>query len=316
MNFFKLLPLPFMLVGCAAAPSYVPQASVVKAPAATPTATANVRELVRVTNDPAPELYVKVSPDATRALVTIINSEKSGPESLSIVSYNLGKMGRKLVAGPYAAAGAWIDEKNIIYSYMKGSSPLLVKQSQDSYGMRFVSPSPFGGFDTRPHVSKNNKIVFQTKLSGVAHISTVNSDGSDFTVYLEGESPKWNGSGSSIVFEKNISGSTNIFLLSLKDNSITQLTSGTGYSGQPVWSPNGSHIAFISDMDGYFHLYVMRNDGSNLIKLTSGETNEAFPDWASDDYIYFSSDAGGQEISDKNFMNWRFADIWKIKFSL
>lgn len=112
--------LALLMAGCAAPPqpTYTrptPAPEPPKPPPA-PTATANTLEISRVTNDQAPQFWPRLSPDGSRLLYTTFDTtkvEKKGQISMkdlsagfSVVLMEIGKPGRKLVAGPYASDAA------------------------------------------------------------------------------------------------------------------------------------------------------------------------------------------------------------------
>ena len=50
-----------------------------------------------------------------------------------------------------------------------------------------------------------------------------------------------------------------IYKVSAKGGTATQLTTQESYESSPVWSPDGKQIAFASDRQGNFDVFVMRN---------------------------------------------------------
>lgn len=311
----KIFPLFFLLLtGCQSVNQLPPIEF--KSQANAPTATASVSEITRLTNDSAPELLPRVSPDGKSVVVTVRDLTKTGTESLSIVSINLFNPGRRLIAGPFATAGSWVDNSTIVYSYLRGRNPVLVKQALDSAGMKFVSPSAFGERDQLANFSSvSQRFVFQTLVGGVSHVATTDIDGKGFTVYIEGEYPRWLPDGRTIIFQKPVGSYYQLFSFSTRDGSVTQITSGQFNSKFAAPSPSGRQIAFISDRDGNDHIYTMRTDGSALNQLTSGETQEAFPEWLGDNQILFSSDAGAPRKTSGSPYFWPYANIWRINFN-
>ncbi len=284
------------------------------AQAKNPTATAGVAELIRISNDAAPELLPKANRTNRSIAVTIRDNTKSGSESLSIISFKLDSPGKRLLAGPHASGASWIDDNTIIYTYLRGQTPSLVMQSMESNGMRFLSPSAFGERDQlADYNSASSKFAFQTLIGGDPHIAVVDRDGKNYTVFVGGEYPRWTNDGKSIFFQKKIGLHDQIFILNLKDGSVTQLTSGPYDSNHAAPSPFQNTIAFTSNRDGNRHIYIMQKDGSKLSQITTGQTQEAFPDWLSENEIVFSSDAGAPSSSKLSPFNWPHADLWKVK---
>jgi TolB protein len=283
-------------------------------PPSAPTATANVLDISRVTNDQAPEIKPKVSPDGTQILFTTFNMTKRDFSGFSIVLLQNGVAGRHLVAGPFARDPAWSPDGNkFIYQYLKMDHPIFVKTPTAGVGMTFISPQAFGDCDGQPDYSPDGeRIAFKTKIGNSWQICCVNTDGRDFTIYTEGSHPCWHPDGNKLAFDRLVGKNAHCFIIDLRNGQVTQLTRGDSYNVTPSWSPDGDWISFISNRDGKEHLFAMRADGSDVSQLTTGETQEAFPDWSSNNFIYFSSNAGAPKAQPIDPSNWNYANIWRL----
>ena len=147
----------------------------------------------------------------------------------------------------------------------------------------------------------NGKIVFFSNRS---------SDGSFFTMSLgdftaqplsvQGSEAEWSPDGSRIVFDSNVDGNPEIYVMNADGSSPTRLTNNPAFDGYPSWSPDGSKIAFTSERVGGSHIYVMDANGSNVVALTNNLGGNNFgPSWSPDgSKIAFTSarDAGNLEI--------------------
>ncbi len=295
-------------------PVIVPEPVIIPSIRPTAAAITNVRDISRITNDSSPELWPKPSPDGKELLVQVVDLTKSGHNANSIVLIRHGETGKIILTDPNIAYPAWFPNgENIIYSYYAMKQPILVKTPVNGAGMTFISPTSFGLQDEQAHISPDGqKIVFTTKFGNVKHICVVNSNGSEFTVYVEGTSPQWGPDGNLIVFDRMIGEKSQIFTLDLETGQVTQLTNNDSNNRLPIWSPDGKWLLFVSNRDGNYHLFVMKKDGSNLTQLTKGNSQEYYPAWSSDGYIYFSSDAGATK-SVKNPLNWSYSNIWRLK---
>ncbi len=79
--------------------------------------------------------------------------------------------------------------------------------------------------------------------------------------------------GSKILFESDRRGClfavcSDIFVLTVSDKSIIQITNRDEGDFGPAWSPDGSKIAFLCRYDGNQELCVVDSDGANLTRLT------------------------------------------------
>jgi TolB protein len=286
----------------------------IRIPSQAPTPTENVKGIVRVTNDSDLEFYPQPSPDGKDILFYVIDSPKQGYESYNIALIRPGERGRKVVVGNYAAYPSWYpDGKQFIYSYYKMGNPTLVKTPVNGVGMEFINPNALGSHDQKAHVSSDGqKIAFAAMIGNTNFICSMNQDGTEYTVYGEGTSPRWNEDGSMIVFTRRVGANSHIFTLDMKTGQITQLTTGDFNNASPSFSPDGGRLLFSSDRDGAPHLYLMKNDGSGRIQLTKGDSQEIDPSWSSDGTIYFSSDAGAGESIEKP-LEWSHSNIWRLR---
>ena len=95
--------------------------------------------------------------------------------------------------------------------------------------------------------------------------------------------PDWSPDGQAIVFAgdncTNDILQSHIYVASVNDNRIIQLTSSEFGAITPVWSPDGRRIAFISVSSSGRDIMVMDADGSNQQNLTSNDAREQFLVW-------------------------------------
>ena len=88
----------------------------------------------------------------------------------------------------------------------------------------------------------------------------------------------------------------NIYLFTIADNSVKQLTVNAGDNANPTWSPDGTQLAFASNRDGKWEIYRMNVDGSGLENLTNTpDSDDNFPAWSPGDgsYIAFVTNRDG-----------------------
>lgn len=92
-----------------------------------------------------------------------------------------------------------------------------------------------------------------------------------------------------------------IYLYSIPEKTLIQLTNTDCCERDPTWSPNGEHIAFSSNRSGNYEIYVMDKDGENIKQLTDNPAKDTDPEYSPEgDRIAFNSDRGGNKQSPDN----------------
>jgi len=126
----------------------------------------------------------------------------------------------------------------------------------------------------------NNKIVFVSTRAGNPHIYQANMDGSAVQrltfVGKFNQTPSSN--GNYVVYgARDENNKYDLFLINLKDKSLTRITQGEGDNMSPIFSPDGKQILFISTRNGRKDLYTCDLNGQKQILVKSG--NYDSPAW-------------------------------------
>lgn len=108
--------------------------------------------------------------------------------------------------------------------------------------------------------------------------------------------PSLSPDGNSFAMQSLRSGTQEIWIVSLRDGALHQLTSmGGPLTGSPAWSHHDDRILFDSRPDGHSHIFLVAAAGGEARQLTFGNANDIVPRWSEDDQtIYFRSNRGGR----------------------
>ncbi len=131
-------------------------------------------------------------------------------------------------------------------------------------------------------------------------------DGGDLTRLTEDlyvSAPAWSPDESKIAFSVTEDfEKSEIYVIDISGDNLTQLTTSGGYNDNPAWSPDGSQIAFVSnshDESGYYEIYVMDADGTDHTRLTESGYNSQHPEWSPDgSKIIYSEEFHSRDIYD------------------
>ena len=105
----------------------------------------------------------------------------------------------------------------------------------------------------------------------------------------------WSPDGQMLAFNSDRSGDMNIWVTSLKDGSVRQLTRGPGGDYQPNWSPDGHWIAFFSSRAGNVDIWVIEVSTGTVKQLTHDPSIEVNPFFSPEGKkIAYQSDKSGR----------------------
>jgi len=105
----------------------------------------------------------------------------------------------------------------------------------------------------------------------------------------------WSPDGKMLAFNSDRAGDMNIWLFSLADSTVRQLTTGQGGDFQPNWSPDAKKIAFFSSRSGRPNIWEVDVSSGVLRRLTSNSAVNVNPFFSPDgQLIAYQSDEGGR----------------------
>jgi len=283
-------------------------------------------QIERMTNDRETETHLRVSPNGASLLFNLSSRTSSclwcgifrsdelrgtyQQTSIALISLSSGSPGKSIVSQENAIDPTWFpDSRRFGFSMLQGGQAMLAQSSVggETAAIEFVAPTPCVVYDRQPSITPDSRrVLFTTIRPGEgANIATMDlrNTTEKCKILFPGESPQANPSGNSFVFNRVVSGYTQIFVFDENRNLLTQITFGDFHNQQPTWSPDGNRIAFATDRNGDSDIYTIAVDGTNLVQVTQGPTIDQWPAWAPDRSIYFASNADGQ------------VDIWRARFA-
>jgi TolB protein len=103
--------------------------------------------------------------------------------------------------------------------------------------------------------------------------------------------PFFSPDGKKIVYETNVAGFQQIFIMNDDGTGPTQITHNAVTHDSPSWSPDGKMIAFVSDDGQHETICVINRDGSGEQCLTDKGHKYIHPNWSADSTkLIFCSD--------------------------
>lgn len=105
----------------------------------------------------------------------------------------------------------------------------------------------------------------------------------------------WSPDGTMVAFNSDRTGDMNIWIFSLSDSAVHQMTHGTGGDFQPIWSPDGRQLIFFSARSGKPEIWVVERASGELCQLTKDLSLNINPFFSPDGkYVVYHSDAAGR----------------------
>jgi TolB protein len=123
------------------------------------------------------------------------------------------------------------------------------------------------------------RIVFASDRSGRSDVYISDIDGTNVEALAGGSygersdryAPEWSPDGGRIVYHADVGGAIQIMTISLRDQSVKQVTS-EGRNEDASWAPDSRHIVFTSQRTGSRQLWVVDTETGRTRQLTRGSS--------------------------------------------
>jgi tricorn protease-like protein len=126
---------------------------------------------------------------------------------------------------------------------------------------------------------ENGRIAYS--FSG--RIETINPDGTDRRILVDGDEPSYSADGTQIIFTNNGSLPGGIWIMGSSGENQRRVVSGSDLFYGPTFSPGGGRIAFVSEGSAERSLWVADVDGGHRRRIAHKPVNISFgtaPSWS------------------------------------
>ena len=286
---------------------------------------ATLLDLKRITEDGLWKDWLNVSPNGSMLLYcesmvplkkwSDISNKRINSFQIALLRDAEKSASTKLVTDK-SFAPAWYSNEAFVYSVIESGIPKLIKSNIGGGGKVYISRNNVGQYDVRPSV-QGNLILADTEINKVTQILRMADNGSDVTIFGEGESPSWHPrNAQKFVFIRN----GDVYEMDLTTQQATKLFGEQNTRcANPTYYSNGNYILFqkeymVRSFDSktgkqkketkHWHAFVIKVDGSDLVQLTNGDVDVFSPVWGKDNTIFFVSNANNS------------TEIWTAKVNL
>ncbi len=175
-------------------------------------------------------------------------------------------VGDTFTGGNYGSGDWSHDGRWIAYTRQPGGKGNIVTEviAPDKTGQRMVAigESPTWSPD-------DTMVAFHTCRGSQCGIYKGSINGGDAIPVAtdDGGLPAWSPVGDKIVYQKDVDGQKQLFVINADGSGKKQLTQGPALHVDANWSPDGAYIFYRSPEGGNWAIWRMNADGSNRVKL-------------------------------------------------
>jgi TolB protein len=137
--------------------------------------------------------------------------------------------------------------------------------------------------DVEPTIDGRGEYIYYTVIAGdQSYIYRVKSDGSgneriSASAGNLDRHPSVSADNKLLAFSSERDGNSEIYVMDLRERTVTRLTTHEEWDGHPCISSDGKWIAFASDRDGNREIYAIDSEGNSLIRLTNNDIPDDYP---------------------------------------
>ncbi|MCP4360655.1 MAG: hypothetical protein GY796_21820 [Chloroflexi bacterium] len=214
------------------------------------------QEITTIPNASQPALS---SDSAQLAYISWAN-DNIGLYSISLANGVQNPVSKMLEA--YRPQWGFVDNQaKVVFEFIKGEQKEIHFSDAPGSGVPDIQKGQ------TPAWTPDGRLVLQACQITECGLAVVNTNGTGFEFITHNTAdiaPTVSPDGQWVAYTAN----SNIWLVSLKGGTPTQLTDSPGRDGIPTWSPNGKWIAFASeDNMGQWTIQVIRSNGTGQQKL-------------------------------------------------
>jgi Tol biopolymer transport system component/DNA-binding winged helix-turn-helix (wHTH) protein len=250
-----------------------------------------------------------LSPDGTR--LAFLRFEDSAVIDLCLLSLAGGAPHCRSLQATWPAGVSWTSSGDSIivsavrtaghrlWRYdLKGSTPVALTTGEEEAVLPTASRA---GGHLAYVLSRSNGNLWQLEVNRSGRVRVTDAKPVARSTRWQAD-PAFSPDGEKIAFLSDRSGSQEIWISDIANQTLTQITNfGGPLTGSPSWSPDGRQIAFDSEHGAGTAIFVVSADGGTPRRITQYQGDNCVPSWSRDGkFVYFASSRSG-----------RF-EIWKV----
>jgi Tol biopolymer transport system component len=242
---------------------------------------ANGQAETRLTNSGATSFYPDLSPDGQ---FVVFSSNRSGRYEIYTMKLE-GATTRQLtnsLGSLFAPVVSPDGQRIVFHNDLGGSRKTVWIMDRDGKTPRQIIDAPGGAF--APTWAPNSRQIAYIGVNeaGQSGIYIAEPDSSNTRNLLDyaqlGGRLDWSPDGSMIAFFAGPANNRQIFVVTLKNGQVRQLTKDSD-NLSPSFSPDGNWLTFTSVRDGNNEIYRLRVDDGKVIRITDNNRTDYQPRW-------------------------------------